>query len=96
MNPQPAHRRTDRRGYAMLLAMLLIGGPSIRGLLLVVAIGVVVGTYSSIFVASQFIVIWDRGEVRKLLRLGRGGASAGGGGRSPLRHRKSAERSCLA
>ena len=60
----------------VLLAMLLIGGPSIRGLLLVVAIGVVVGTYSSVFIASQFLVIWDRGEVRRLFRLGRRGAAS--------------------
>ena len=64
----------------VLLAMLLIGGPSIRGLLLVVAIGTVVGTYSSVFIASQFIVIWDHGEVRKLLRLGRGTASTAASG----------------
>ena len=57
--------------FMVLLAMLLIGGPSIRGLLLVVAIGVVVGTYSSIFIASQFLVIWERGEFGTLLRLGR-------------------------
>ena len=64
----------------VLLAMLLIGGPSIRGLLLVVAIGVVVGTYSSIFIASQFLVIWDQGEIRKLLRLGRRASSAAASG----------------
>lgn len=55
----------------VLLAMLLIGGPSIRGLLLVVAIGAVVGTYSSIFIASQFLVIWDRGEIGRLFGRGR-------------------------
>ena len=54
----------------VLLAMLLIGGESIRVLLLVLAIGAVVGTYSSIFIASQFLVIWDKGEGGKL--LGRG------------------------
>ena len=55
----------------VLLAMLLIGGDSIRELLLVLAVGVVAGTYSSIFIASQFLVIWDRGEIGKLLRRGR-------------------------
>ena len=55
----------------VLLAMLLIGGPSIRGLLLVVAIGTIVGTYSSIFIASQFIVMWDRGEIGRFFRRGR-------------------------
>ena len=57
--------------FLVLLAMLLIGGASIRGLLLVVAIGVVVGTYSSIFIASQFLVIWERGEFGTVFRLGR-------------------------
>ena len=57
----------------VLVAMLLIGGPSIRELLLVLAIGAVVGTYSSIFIASQFLVMWDRGEIR---RFGRARQSA--------------------
>ena len=48
----------------VLLALLLFGGPTIRGLLLVLSIGVVAGTYSSIGIASQFLVIWDRGELR--------------------------------
>ena len=60
----------------VLLAMLLIGGPSIRGLLLVVVIGVVIGTYSSVFIASQLLVIWDRGEVGRVFRLGRRGPAS--------------------
>jgi preprotein translocase subunit SecF len=59
----------------VLLALLLLGGPSIRGLLLVVAIGTVVGTYSSIFIASQFLVIWERGEIGRLFGRGRRAAS---------------------
>ena len=59
----------------VLIAMLLIGGPSIRELLLVLAIGAVVGTYSSVFIASQFLVMWDRGEILRVLR--RGPAAAG-------------------
>ncbi len=66
--------------FTVLLAMLLIGGASIRELLLVVAIGVVIGTYSSIFIASQFIVIWERGEIGWLFRRGRrAGAAAATG-----------------
>ena len=61
----------------VLLAMMLIGGPSIRGLLLVVAIGTVVGTYSSIFIASQFLVIWERGEIGRFFRRGRRAPAAG-------------------
>ena len=60
----------------VLLAMLLIGGESIRELLLVVAIGVVVGTYSSIFIAAQFLVIWERREFGRVFSLGRREAAA--------------------
>ena len=60
----------------VLIAMLLIGGPSIRELLLVLAIGAVAGTYSSIFIASQFLVMWDRGEIRRLGRARQAAATA--------------------
>ena len=62
----------------VLLAMLLLGGPSIRELLLAVAIGAISGTYSSIFIASQFLVIWDRGEIGWLFRMGRRAPAAAG------------------
>ena len=62
----------------VLLAMLLIGGPSIRELLLVLAIGAIVGTYSSIFIASQFLVIWERGEIGRVLGRGRRSSAAAG------------------
>ena len=51
----------------VIVALLLIGGSTIRPFLLVLACGVVIGTYSSIFVASQFLVMWDQGELRRLL-----------------------------
>ena len=64
--------------FLVLLAMLLIGGPSIRGLLLVVAIGVIVGTYSSVFIAAQFLVIWDRREFGNIFRWMRRSPAAAG------------------
>jgi len=54
----------------VLFAMLLIGGNSIRELLLVLAVGAVAGTYSSIFIASQYLVMWDRGEIGRFFRRG--------------------------
>ena len=55
----------------VLLALLLFGGPTIRGLLLVLAAGVVVGTYSSVAIASQLLVLWERGELGRALRFWR-------------------------
>jgi len=60
----------------VLLAMMLIGGNSIRELLLVLSIGAVVGTYSSVFIASQFLVMWDRGEIGRFFRRGPSAAAS--------------------
>jgi preprotein translocase subunit SecF len=34
----------------------------------VMLIGVITGTYSSIFVASQILVTWDEGDIPRLFR----------------------------
>lgn len=42
-----------------LLALFLFGGPTIKGFVLVMLIGVAAGTYSSIAIASQVLVAWE-------------------------------------
>ena len=51
-----------------VVALLLIGGVTIRPLLVVMLIGTITGTYSSIFVASQVLVTWEEGDVPRLIR----------------------------
>ena len=51
----------------VLLSMLLLGGSTLRDFLVVLILGVIVGTYSSIFVASQFLVFWEQGFRNKNL-----------------------------
>lgn len=48
-----------------IVAMFLIGGVTIQNFLLVLLIGVIAGTYSSIGVAAQVLVAWDEGDVRR-------------------------------
>ena len=43
----------------VILSMLFFGGNSLRDFLLVLLLGVIIGTYSSIFIASQVLVIWE-------------------------------------
>jgi preprotein translocase subunit SecF len=43
-----------------LLALLFFGGSTTRDFALVLTIGMVVGTYSSIFVASPLLVVWEK------------------------------------
>lgn len=49
----------------VLLALLLFGGESIRYFVLALFIGVITGTYSSIFVASPLLVLWQKWSARK-------------------------------
>jgi preprotein translocase subunit SecF len=44
----------------VIVAMLLFGGASLRDFLIVLLAGVLIGTYSSIFVAAQVLVLWDK------------------------------------
>jgi len=46
-----------------LLALFLFGGSTTREFVLALLIGVVIGTYSSIFNASQLLVAWENGEI---------------------------------
>jgi preprotein translocase subunit SecF len=44
----------------VLLAMLLFGGDTLKGFVLALLIGIVSGTYSSIFNAAPLLVVWRR------------------------------------
>jgi len=50
---------TSLSSILALLAVVIFGGDSIRGFSLALLVGVFIGTYSSLFVASPILVIWD-------------------------------------
>lgn len=52
----------------VILALLLLGGATIHNFALVLLIGVISGTYSSIFIASQLLVAWESGVFGRLFR----------------------------
>ena len=49
-----------------LLALYLFGGETTKNFILALLIGIVSGTYSSIFNASLLLVVWDNGELASL------------------------------
>lgn len=49
----------------VLLALMLFGGVTIRYFVLALFIGIIAGTYSSIFVASPILVLWQNWKKRK-------------------------------
>ena len=50
----------------VVIALMLFAATSIQPLLYVLAAGVVIGTYSSIFIATLTLVAWENGEIRKV------------------------------
>jgi preprotein translocase SecF subunit len=54
--------------FLAVMALLFFGGSVLRNFALALAIGIVVGTYSSVFVASPIVAVW-RGE--KLIEVKR-------------------------
>jgi preprotein translocase SecF subunit len=53
-----------------LTALVLFGGASIREFTLALLIGILSGTYSSIFNASMILTVWETGEWRTMFRRG--------------------------
>jgi preprotein translocase subunit SecF len=51
----------------VILALLLFGGATIYYFVLVLLLGVIIGTYSSICIAGPLLVAWERGEWSALL-----------------------------
>jgi preprotein translocase subunit SecF len=51
-----------------LLALFLFGGASTQNFVLALLLGVICGTYSSIFNAAQILVSWETGEIQRLWR----------------------------
>jgi preprotein translocase subunit SecF len=49
----------------VLLSLLLFGGATIRNFVLALLIGIIAGTYSSIFIASPVLLVWHKWDLRK-------------------------------
>lgn len=60
----------------ILLALVLFGGITLREFSLVMLVGLLSGTYSSIFIAAPLLVVWQKHEWRTWFRRGTAQASA--------------------
>ena len=52
----------------MLLALALFGGVTLREFAIVLLVGMISGSYSSVFVAAPLVIIWQTGEWRNWFR----------------------------
>lgn len=62
----PRSINTNLTTMLTLLALFLFGGETIRYFVLAFLIGVSAGTYSSIFIASQLLVVWEKRQWGRL------------------------------
>lgn len=46
----------------VILALYFLGGATIRNFMMVLLVGIMVGTYSASCIAPQLLVVWERGE----------------------------------
>lgn len=64
----PRSLNTQLTSVFTLTALLIFGGVTIRNLVVILLIGLLSGTYSSIFNAAQMLVVWENYEWRTWFR----------------------------
>jgi preprotein translocase subunit SecF len=72
----PRSINTQLTALFTLTALLLFGGESIQHFVLILLIGLISGTYSSLFNAAQLLVVWENQEWRRWFRRGEAPAPA--------------------
>jgi preprotein translocase subunit SecF len=68
--------------FLTVLSLLILGGDVLRGFALVMTIGIIVGTYSTIYIAGPFAILWEQlfGPGGKWRRAKVAAAASGGTG----------------
>ncbi|KAB8142670.1 protein translocase subunit SecF [Chloroflexia bacterium SDU3-3] len=72
----PRSINTQLTSMFTLTALLMFGGASIRNFVIILLIGLISGTYSSIFNAAQLLVVWENYEWRNWFRGNRSSETA--------------------
>jgi len=63
---------TQLNAIFVMIAILLFGGATIKQFIATMLVGMLSGTYSSIFTAVPLLIVWEKGEVGNLWRRLRG------------------------
>jgi preprotein translocase SecF subunit len=67
---------TQLNAIFVMIAILLFGGASIKQFITILLVGLLSGTYSSIFNAVPLLVAWEMGDLGRLFRRRRRKATA--------------------
>ena len=63
---------TQLNAIFIMIAILLFGGATVKQFIATLLVGMLSGTYSSIFTAVPLLVVWEKGDVGRLFRRLRG------------------------
>jgi preprotein translocase SecF subunit len=61
---------TQLNAIFVMIAIILFGGVTIRHFMIVMLVGMLTGTFSSLFFAVPLLVVWEKGSLGRLLRRG--------------------------
>ncbi len=67
---------TQLNAMFVMIAILLFGGTTVKQFVATMLVGMLSGTYSSIFTAVPLLVVWERGELGQIFRRLRGRSAA--------------------
>jgi len=67
---------TQLNAIFVMIAILLFGGATMKQFIATLLVGMLSGTYSSIFTAVPLLVVWEKGEVGQFFRNLRGRAAS--------------------
>jgi len=67
---------TQLNAIFIMVAIIFFGGVTIKQFMITMLVGMVAGTYSSLFFAVPLLVAWDKGELARLFKPQRKGAAA--------------------
>ena len=59
---------TQLNAMFVMVAIIFFGGVTIRQFIIAMLVGMVIGTYSSLFFAVPLLVVWEKGEVGQFFR----------------------------
>jgi preprotein translocase SecF subunit len=67
---------TQLNAIFIMVAILFFGGATIKQFIATMLVGLISGTYSSLFNAVPLLVVWEQGDLRKWWARLRGGVAA--------------------
>ncbi len=70
---------TSTLTFLVVVALFFLGGEVLRGFAFVMLIGIIIGTYSSVFIAAPLVIVWEEWKARRAAAKAPAASPAKGG-----------------